>query len=86
MNSAYCFSETKYKHKLYLRTESLMQRLTDMHESHAPESPPCLPGVVAALRVRYHHLVSSGCNPSPIPPPPTAGLSQIRDKNSGECF
>lgn len=63
-----------------------MQWLTEMHKSHAPESPPCLPGVTAALRVRYHHLVSLGYNPSTIPSPPTVGLSQMRDKNSGECF
>lgn len=63
-----------------------MQWLTEMHKSHAPESPPCLPGVTTALRVWYHHLVSLGCNPSTIPSPPAVGLSQIRDKNSGECF
>lgn len=63
-----------------------MQRLTEMHKSHAPESLPCLPGGAAALSVPYHHLVSPGCNPSPIPSPPTVGLSQIRDENSGECF
>lgn len=63
-----------------------MQWLTEMRKSHAPERPPCLPGVGAALWVRYHHLVPSGCNPSPIRSPPAAGLSQIRDENSGECF
>lgn len=64
-----------------------MQWLTEMHKSHAPESPACLPEVAAALRVQYHHFVSSGCNPfwSPILFPPTPELYQIRDENSGEC-